>query len=545
MKLRDYQVEAVEAIQEAFQTCNSTMITMMTGGGKTVIFASLAKEFMTRGRVMVIAHREELIYQAWNQLEKITGETPDIEMASYQAGTNFLRRSQLVASSVQTQIAGCDGNGRMTKFDPDEFSLVIIDECHHAPAKSYRRTIDYYRQNKNLKLLGVTATPDRHDEKALGKIFESCAFEFGIDRGIPEGWLVPITQNAVYVDGLDFSEIHTTAGDLNGRELAEVLEKESNLHKMATPTLEIVGNRKTLIFTASVAQAERMSEILNRHKHGSADWVCGTTPKDQRRYLFERYRRGEFQFLVNVGVTTEGFDDPAIEVIVQGRPTKSRSLYTQMIGRGTRPLPGLVDGLATAEDRRQAIATSAKPAMEVLDFVGNSGHHRLITSADVLGGNYDDEVVDRVRRKLASGGRGDMLTELSQAEKEIAEKRHRERQAEMRRNVRARAKYSTATVNPFDVLDMVPARVKGWNQGREPTRKQLDLLAKMGVDTKGISFTHASQMIGAIIKRREEGLCTYKQAKLLNRYGYDTRGMTFADASAMISELADNKWKPL
>jgi superfamily II DNA or RNA helicase len=319
--LRPYQSKALEGIHEQLEQNNSTLLVMATGVGKTVVFSRLAKEYMDLGRIMVLAHREELVSQALLRLRDITGCEADVEMADYRANSYGAFRSRLVISTIQTQIAG-PGKGRMGKFDPDEFSLLIIDEAHHSAAKSYRRVIDYYRQNPNLKVLGVTATPDRADELALGRIFESVAYEYDIKEGVDDGWLVPIRQQSVFVEGLDYSTVRTTAGDLNGADLARVLEFEETLHGIAAPIVELTGDRRTLIFAASLAQAERLTEILNRHKPESARWVHGGTPKEARRALFPAYAAGEFQFLVNVGVATEGFDEPGIEVVAMARPTK-------------------------------------------------------------------------------------------------------------------------------------------------------------------------------------------------------------------------------
>ena len=225
----------------------------------------------------------------------------------------------------------------MNRFDPAEFSLVIIDEAHHAVADTYQAVINYYRQNPKLKILGLTATPDRLDEAALGQIFDDVAYEFEINDGIEGGWLVPVVQTSVHVEGLDYSSIRTTAGDLNGKDLAEVLEYEENLHGMTTPILDLCGDGRALIFTVTVAQAERMAEIINRHKPDSAEYVCGTTPKEYRRDLFKRYATGQFQYLVNVGVATEGFDEPGIligsSVATAGR---SWSILGQSIGGSFR-----------------------------------------------------------------------------------------------------------------------------------------------------------------------------------------------------------------
>lgn len=541
IKPRPYQIEAIKAIHKSLKSVDSALMVMATGLGKTFAFAMLALDFLPSGRVMVLAHREELIFQAYQKLHDVTGIEPGVEMGNY----HIQEQSQLVVSSIQTQIAGMDGRGRMTKFNPHEFSLIVIDEAHHSCAKSYRRVIDYYRQNPNTKILGVTATPDRADEEALGKVFEDVAYEYDIRDAIVDGWLVEIRQSEVVVEGLDFSQIRTTAGDLNGADLATVLEHEEALHEIATPTVELVGDRKALVFAASVAQAERLTEIINRHKSGSAKFVTGTTDKDKRRRLFSEFACKDFQFLVNVGVATEGFDDPGIDCVVMARPTKSRSLYAQMTGRGTRPLPGVVDGLETPQQRKEALRNSDKPFVEVIDFVGNSGRHKLITSADILGGNYDDKIVERAKEKAREKELPcDVIDELEQAQREIEAERREARERTMREKLTARAKYSTATVNPFDVLDITPWRQKKWIKDKPPTQKQLITLHKAGVPTNGLSFTHASQLIDQIFKRRESGICTYKQAKLLNRYGYhNCHDFTFRQASELIDTIAQNGWK--
>ncbi len=548
INLRPYQVEALDGIYGQLEQCNSTLLVMATGLGKTIVFSHAVKEYMQFGRVMVLQHREELLGQAWRHLKRITGCEPDTEMAEYRADAYGAFRSRIVVSTIQTQIAGHGGKGRMAKFDPPEFSLVVIDEAHHSAAASYRRVIDHYRQNPNLKVLGVTATPDRADEMALGQIFESVAYEFDIRDGIDLGWLVPISQQSVYVEGLDYSSVRTTAGDLNGADLARVLEFEETLHRIAAPTVELTGDRRTLIFAASLAQAERLTEILNRHKPKSARWVHGGTPKEVRRALFPAYAAGEFQYLVNVGVTTEGFDEPSIEVVVMARPTKSRSLYAQMVGRGTRALPGLIDDLESADGRKGAILASGKPSLEVIDFVGNAGRHRLITSADILGGRYDDAIVDRAKRNTAeksadTGVPVDVIDELKLAEWQIETEKSEAAEAERRKHLKLRAQYSTAQVNPFDVYGIESWRERAWHKGRQPTEKQIAFLERSGVDVSGLSFTHAQQLIKKIIENQQTGRCTFKQAKILQRYGYDPAEASFEQASEIISKIAANGWK--
>lgn len=549
-RLRPYQEAAIEGVNDAFKTNGSTLVVMATGLGKTVLFTEVIKR--EKKRALVIAHREELIWQAANKIKQATGEEPGIEMAEHRATKSAIwGQHRVVVASVQTLNAGNSGEGRMKLFDPSEFGLVVIDEAHHAIADSYRRVIQHFQQQPGIKLLGVTATPDRTDEEALGQIFHSVAYTYDIVDGIRDGWLCPIETQAVIVDGLDLSSVRTTAGDLNGGDLARVMEYEQNLHEIAHPTLELSGKKKTLVFAASVAHAERLAEIFNRHDPGCARWVCGETPKEERRQMFADFAAKRFRLLVNVGVATEGFDDPGIEVISIARPTKSRSLYAQMVGRGTRTLPGVVDrvndlflGEWGAEQRAAAIANSAKPAVTILDFVGNAGRHKLVCAADILGGSYPDEVVDLARKRVEQEGKAkNMLEALEEAEEQLRREREKARQAEESRRARlqVKAKYATAPVDAFDIFGVTPQRERGWDKGKQPSQKMLALLEKQGINTDNIDFAQARQLIQEITNRWDKGLCSLKQAKLLKRFGHDATNMTRQEASALIDSLIGGK----
>jgi superfamily II DNA or RNA helicase len=495
-------------------------VVMPTGTGKTILFASLIRSCFP-ARALVLAHREELIFQAADKVNKVTGFECQVEMANYRAdlGDSLFGGPQVVVSTIQTQCSGADGSGRMTRFDPAMFGLVIVDEAHHATSATYRRVIDYYRQNPALKVLGVTATPDRTDEKALGQVYETVAYDYEILDAIADGWLAPIQQQLVEVSGLDFSGMRTTAGDLNGADLARVMEEERNLHEIAGPTVEIAGDRRTLVFAASVAQAERLSDILNRHRKGCAGWVCGKTPKEERRNTLAAFSAGNLQYVVNVGVLTEGFDDPGVEVVVMGRPTKSRSLYAQMVGRATRPLPGLVDGVDTAEARRAAIAGSAKPACLVVDFVGNSGRHKLMTSADILGGNVSDEACERALAKVKDAdGPVDMAEELEEQQRAIELERARE--SARRAGLKAKAAWSSRSVNAFDVFELSPAKPRGWSNGKSLSAKQRSILEKAGIDPDAVDYTGGRQLLDEVFRRWDAGLCSYKQARVLRKHGH-------------------------
>ena len=522
MKARNYQAGSVDASISLFEAGEqSALVVLPTGTGKTIVAALIIKIWLARygGRALFLAHREELITQAKKKIEQVTGKQVDIEMAERHANKGLFK-TEVVVSSIQTQNAGCEGAGRKSLFDPDEFSLVIIDEAHHAPAVSYRKVIDHYCQNPNVKLLGVTATPDRADKKALGQVYDNVAYNYELPDAIHDGWLVPIRQHMINATDLDLSACRTTAGDLNAADLSRAMTYEAPLHQVAWPTFHIAKGRKTLVFAASIAHAEMLTKIFNRHEEGCARFVHGKTEKDERRQMFKDYNEGEFWILVNVGVATEGFDEPGIKVVANARPTKSRALYTQCCGRGTRPLEDIAHHLGDCADeaaRRAMIEASDKPEVIILDFVGNSGKHKLVSTADILGGDYSEATIERAKKKAKETDEPvDMELMLEVAEKELID------EEDLHAHMKVKTEYTKSEVDPFDVLDISPWRQKAWDKG-DPTpasEKQVKMLKWQGIPAKDITKRKAGQLISEIFKRKKKGLCDYRQAAKLEKLGY-------------------------
>ena len=432
--------------------------------------------------------------------------------------------------------------------------------------------MDYFLEgNPNIKVLGVTATPDRHDEEALGQIFTTVAAKRDILFGVDNGWLIEPLQQVVHVGSLNYANIGTSKGDLNGEQLAAVMESEEPVQRVVQATLEAMFDapenslleiapekwgsfllarrepKRTIVFTVSVAQAEMLSNIFNRVISGLSSWVCGKTKDDERTNIFSAFDKGSTSILVNCGVTTEGYDNPFVELIVVARPTLSRSLYTQMIGRGTRPLPGVVDGWANRLQRLMAIAKSGKPKVTILDFAGNSGKHKLISVADILGGKYSGGAVSRAKKRAEEAKEPvDMRKLLKEEEKKIHEEQERKRLAEEAKKARlvAKAKYSKTTINPFDLLDVTPSNYESAaNKGKPLSPAQVNRLLINGIDPKGMTYTQAQQAIGEIFRRIRNQLCNMKQARVLKRYGYKTKDMTKQTASQILDQLKANGWK--
>lgn len=545
MTMRDYQQEAVDAVFSELQENKSTLLVMATGLGKTICFAEMAYRWPV-GRVLIIAHREELIQQAQEKVGHHLDEMPGVEMGDRKEsrlGHGVMDRSKVLVTSVQTM----SRPNRMQWFNPADFGLIITDEAHHATANSYRRVYEHFHKNPQLRHLGVTATPKRADEAALGDIFQTVAYEMDIREGIDAGWLVDVEQRMIVVEGLDFSKCRTTAGDLNQKDIAsawgfgggektaegdltefqreQLEQQEKMLHAVVSPVIQEAQGRPTIIFAVTKAHAEKLCEICLRHPGVTAEFVTDDTDSETRRSIIKRFKTGQTQIFVNVGIATEGFD-ARVDVVAIARPTKSESLYRQMIGRGTRPLAGIVDKYNSPSERREAIANSVKPAMTVLDFVGATGKHNLISAVDVLGGNYTDDIIEAAKRRLRQSGETKDIDELlaeeqehaterkakamqlakEQADREAsaklrAEEERKKREAEWaaRKSVRGHATYRAETVSPWQPIT-IPEQVGVGKFRGGSSDAQIKLLMRLGVSEEQ-ACKYAKGQAGAVIDK--------------------------------------------
>jgi len=548
-QLRPYQNECVDSVFRDLNDFQSTLIVKATGLGKTITVAEIAIRWPDElGRVLAIAHTTELIDQLAEKIGLHLDEATGIEMGDRReskGGGMFGGRKKVLVASIQT----LSRKKRLEKLNPKDFGLIIYDEAHHSVSPSARAVIKYFLMgNPQIRIVGPTATAERGDKKALGDLYQSVAFEMDIREGIEQGWLVDIEQKIVVVEGLDFSKCRTTAGDLNkgdlnslmmGRKielkngaeipddgdtekelffesepkLAEVTQEdieqqEKMLHAIVDPAIKEAAGRQSLVFCVTKAHAERITEIFNRWPGVFAEFITDDTHPEDRKRLIRRFEAREFQFLVNVAVLTEGFDS-RVDVIVNAAPTKSVSRYIQKVGRGTRPLKGLVDRYSTAEERREAIANSEKPIVTVIDFSGDAGKHSLCSTADILGGEYSEDVIAAAKAKLRSGST-EVISELlaktaqeiedaakaaeeaknkfiaeqaerSRLEKERAEKERLARlaEAEKRKSIRAQVQYKTEIVKTGVVI---PATVGVGVEFRGgATDNQVKYLMRLGV----------------------------------------------------------------
>lgn len=421
---------------------------------------------------------------------------------------------------------------------------VLVHNCHHSTSATYKKVVSHFQTlNPNLKVVGITATPNRSDGTALGLMFESVAYQMSINDAVTDGWLVPVNQEYVVVDSLSLDDVKTKKNEFGEADFAqgqleEVMIQEEMLHKLAVPTLDKVGDRPTLIFTASVRHAHELAAVLNRYRENCAVAVDGTTQTERRQDIIRDFSEGKVQFLCNCAVLTEGFDAPKCAAVVMGRPTKSLTLYTQMLGRGLRPLSGIVDGVPDSGERRLAILTSDKPSCTVLDFVGNS-NHKLANAYDVLGGNYDSETRELARREAAKE-RKDVGEVMEQAAALLT----LERKWKEREHIKARdVVYGSHAVNPFDEFgaEIVGSDYTGPSRGTA-TDSQVRLLVNFGV-SQPVAERCSKRQAGAMIDSIGKTRCTSKQAATLKRAGINPEGIPFARASRIIDALVKNNWQ--
>jgi superfamily II DNA or RNA helicase len=479
----------------------ATLLVLATGLGKTIVFSEVARQVVEQGgRALVLAHRSELIEQAASKLEAL-GLDVGIEQAERRAAHH-----SVVVGSVQT----LQGR-RLERWAPEHFNLVVVDEVHHATSISYRSILSHFAA---AKVLGVTATPDRADGKGLGALFDSVAFRLEIADGIKQGWLSPIKAKRVVVDGLDLSAVRTTAGDLNAGDLDLAMRAPAAVHGVADPLADLSRGRPTLAFCVTVEHAHALADAVNQLAPGTAEALDGTATREHRADVLRRYHAGDLRVLINCALFTEGFDAPSTACVAIVRPTKSRALYTQMIGRGTRLAPG-------------------KTECVVLDFAGIAGKHRLVGPADVLAGDeLDDDERSEIEKRLAGGAAQDVLAAIDDV-KEVRRRREESKPEPIA--------WTSMEVDLFG--DMLGELRAEWI-GMPVMPEQRDFLEQRGVDATRLDKAEASALIGAIRERQKEGLCTYKQAKLLARWGIPVERLAFGDASGLIDSLARQKWKP-
>ena len=446
--LRPYQEEAVEAIYAHWNEWQRELLVLPTGCGKTVVFNTVANR--QQGRTLILAHRDELIEQARDKYTAMFGETP----GKIKASENDIKR--VTVGSVQTM---------SRRNYTDAFDTVIIDEAHHAISPSYQNLLS---QLPNAKVLGVTATPDRGDKKSLASYFDGIAYEYSLKSAIRDGYLCPIMAKTVPLE-IDMNSVKVSLGDFEVTSVAESLEPY--MPQIAEAIQMHASARKTVVFCPLVNIAQELASMIP-----GAREVNGSSP-DRKETLEWFDQAGPGAVLCNAMLLTEGWDCPSCDCVVVLRPTKIRSLYCQMIGRGTRLSPG-------------------KTNLLILDFLWLCERHNLCKPASLISDNQTD--IDEVTT-VSEDEEIDLLDAISDAE-------------EARRNALARelarqTKKKSKLINPlelFSLLDDIGLAdyepTFRWEES-SASDKQIEALSKFGIDADGMTKGYASMVMGRLIDR--------------------------------------------
>lgn len=513
MQLRKYQVEARDAVLHEWSIGHrKTLLVLPTGCGKTVVAADVIQHQVKQGdRVLFMAHREELLNQAADKIKTVTGLDSAVEKAeSTSLGSVF----PVTVGSVQTLCR----ERRLSRFAPDHFQTIIVDEAHHIMSDSYMTVMKHFPDSR---VMAITATPDRADRKNLGQYLDSLAYEYTVTQAIREGYLVPIKAQMIPLQ-LDISKVGITNGDYNAGEVGSALEPylEEIAHVIATE----FSDRKTVVFLPLVSTAQRFCRILNDLGVAAAE-VNGNSP--DRAQILQDYSENKYSVLCNSMLVVEGWDCPAVDCVVVLRPTRSRSLMCQMVGRGTRLHPG-------------------KTELLLLDFLWMTERHDLCRPSCLI--SKDTTIAAKIDKAVAeSAGGVDIMEAEEDAERDVLQ----EREEALARQLAVMRTRQRKLVDPLqyamsiaaeDLANYVPTFA--WEMG-PPSQKQLEFLEKRGIFAGSVeNMGKASMLIDRLMRRQEEGLSTPKQIRCLERYGFRQVGTwTFDQARAAISLLAAHDWQ--
>lgn len=563
-------------------------------------------------RVMIVSYEQQLVWQFAEEVVDFLGIQPGIEMGSDRAKQSdkvvvasraslllapellddqramfkeeygimdlgplwkaraeswlkMLKQNRATPEQIRDQIellkrepeAHGDKWSRLHRFNPDLNWLLIFDEAHRHIRKL--RTIgyltDWFWANKKTKQLGLTATPKRADGVSIGsQMFPSIAADYPLFHytkpcAVKDGYAVPYQQQYISVEGVDFKSLKKIAGDFDDSDLERILGEESTLAKLCQPMLDLVGDRRTLIFSPGVEMAANVARFVNARSEAvcpecqSAKWYpslligdgakcdCGTmiesthitkrgqqaqtihggTRPEDRKEIYSGHQGGMFQFLSVCGLCREGYNDPDISAVVVFRPVskEASSLAEQMKGRGCRPARAIIRDLCTlktSEERRQLIAESTKPDCLIIDLVGITGLGDCASTALIYADGLPDEIVDRMETILEEEG-GDVEEVVERAEREAAEEKERIKQERLEAERRAKEEFEKrAKANAdvtYSVHDVGHSSNASSGDPREATDGQYRFVESLGVEIVGYVLT--KKQAGRLIEKLLSG----------------------------------------
>lgn len=513
VQLRPYQEEARQAVISQWDDVSKTLLVLPTGCGKTIVFAKVAEDRVRAGsRVLILAHRGELLDQAADKIRKTTGLGCAVEKAEQSCQGSWFR---VTVGSVQTLMR----DKRLNTFPEDYFTTIIVDEAHHCISDSYQKVLQHFT---SAKVLGVTATPDRGDMRNLGSYFETLAYEYRLPQAIREGYLSPIKALTIPLR-IDMSHVEVQAGDFKAGDIGSALDPY--LEQITEEMAKYCKERKTVVFLPLIATSQKFRDILISHGFKAAE-VNGSS--EDRETVLKDFEAGKYNVLCNSMLLTEGWDCPSVDCIIVLRPTKVRSLYCQMVGRGTRLHPG-------------------KDHLLLLDFLWHTERHELCHPAALI--CEDEEVARRMTEKLEeeAGTAKDIEEAETEAASDVVQKREEALAAQLAQMKRRKKKLVDPlqfemSIQAEDLTNYVPAF--GW-EAKPITDRQKEQLEHRGIYPDEItSAGKAKKLIDTLDARMHQGLATPKQIRFLEGRGFQHVGTwEFDSARKLIDRIAGNGWR--
>jgi superfamily II DNA or RNA helicase len=511
---RIYQLKAFSKTLGGWEHARRQLCVMPTGTGKTVVQAMLVQHgHKNRENSLVLVPSTELVRQSSSKIHSATGQRCLIEQAENWAdiGAEDNKGGVCVVASVQSMTR----SERLDRFPKDYFRYVIVDEAHHCIAPSYAPIFERFDEAMTV---GFTATPDRGDKKSLAKYFERISHEYTLKEAINDGWCCPIVAMTLPVN-IDLNKAKVTAGDIDLHDADDAIKPY--LQDIARQAHNVAAERFGIFFLTFTDTSRMMAGLL-RSAGFMSNHIDGGMDKHELEFLMSEFRAKKFGAICNAKLLSEGVDIPHVDMVVPLRPTKSRALYAQQVGRGTRICEG-------------------KENVLLLDFLWHSERHSLCHPASLI--CQDEEAQDIATGRIANG-ETDLLAACEAAEEAVIETKEKA----LARYLDENKTRKPGTIDPIsfatwthekEIIEYEP--IFEWEK-RPATEGQKSALQRAGIDYESITAGYASRVIDAIKRRSHVGLATPPQLKTLRRFGRkDVAGVTFRSAGDFLGARLQKK----
>lgn len=541
LKPRPYQQQAIDAILGEWRHgVSSTLCVSGTGTGKSVICSGVVQRIPEDCRFLYAVHRKSLAEQAVKQFKRFTNKTVQLEMQEHGRGKTHGGDAQIVVASIHSL------RGRRGRYARGEFDFVGTDESHRYAGNTWAEIMRYFEPKYRI---GYTATPMRHDGVQLvgpDCEFQSVAFNYPLERGVEDGWLVPFEWRIERCRDIDLDSLDRNGDDISPTSVDRHLSRDPVVAHVVKKMIAVAGDRQGIVFCAGVAQVMAYHREFLR-QGATAEFIVGDTFDFVREQRDQRFKEGKSQFMIGCEIFIEGYDHPGICVVGMAALTMSLTRYLQMIGRGSRTI-GEPQG-ETAEERRAWIAGSEKPGCTILDFVGHSKRFNLICGLHAMGGEFTpDEVEEAIRLVADQGTSFDINKIAAKARENVANRPKGDGTFNFKDTAAERRFCYENYADPFTVLEL--DRKKACEVPEEetygrPYQAARAFLVEAKLTEQEIMDLSSHEVVylrDEIIRRANEGLCTYPQARKLYNLGYDCGQMRYRDARDKLIVARSNGW---